>query len=117
MGHKIHETLPDGFSYADLLQIDSFMATGSVDGAAKVCLVAGAVELPRLAVRLRPPPGWRQSWRDDYKSGWEDGLDEIDLHDDLDSSWWYYVAGYRDAAAGRMKWHLAYCADHDACGR
>lgn len=27
-----------------------------------------------------------------------------------------YGDGYHDAGAGREKWHLAYCSDHDNCG-
>jgi hypothetical protein len=110
--HKIHEKLPDGFHFADPLQIDSFEATGSVNGAAKVCLVAGAGELPRLACRLRPPFDWSSDDIEDYKDGWADAraawpLDEVATP---------YAMGYRDAAEGRMKWHLAYCTDHTEGG-
>jgi len=117
MSHQTHETLPSGFSYADRLQVDSFMATGSIDGAAKVALVAGAGELPRLATRLRPPYLWEADLITDYKEGWKDGkahqrsrIDMLSV-DFQDSA---YLAGYLDAAENRMKWHLAHCKDHGA---
>lgn len=108
--HKIHDTLPDGFHFADRLQVESFMDTGSVDGAAKVCLVAGEGDLPRLACRLRPPRGWTAAMINDYKCGWIDGKASTGSGDaEADSP---YGQGYRDAAEGRMRWHLAYCKDH-----
>lgn len=80
----IHEQLPSGFHFADRLQVQQYQATGSVNGASKVCLVQGdrqlvddeadilqaggpdeyprgyyehlaAHRMARLAVRLRPP--------------------------------------------------------------
>lgn len=110
--HKVHETLPDGFCFADRLQIEAFMATGSIPGASKVCLVSGAGELPRLATRLRPPRDWEDSLRLDYKEGWKDGkalAPSRHTSGDLDTA---YAGGYRDAAENRMKWHLAHCPDH-----
>lgn len=112
MTHKTHETVPDGFSFADRLQVDSFMATGSIDGASKVCLVAGPGDLPRLACRLRPPHLWTPDMVEDYKDGWADGktLTPREHTDgDLDTA---YAGGYRDAAENRMKWHLAHCKNH-----
>ena len=110
--HKVHDSLPEGFSFADRLQVASFMATGSIPGASKVCLVAGAGDLPRLATRLRPPRDWDDVWRQNYKDGWRDGKSLTPREytgGDLDTT---YAAGYRDAAENRMKWHLAHCSDH-----
>lgn len=112
MNHITHEELPSGFNFADRLQVESFMQTGSVDGASKVCLVAGAGELPRLACRLRPPRHWDAGERIDYTSGWEASRSG-EVFNRLDHSHHSrYALGYRDAAENRMKWHLAYCANH-----
>lgn len=107
--HATRETLPEGFSYADRLQVEAFMATGSIDGASKVCMVAGPGELPRLATRLRPPrrPGYSTA---EYKQGWEDGKNPSP-DDILDSS--AYAQGYLDRRDGRMKWHFVYCTSHN----
>lgn len=113
MTHRVHDTLPDGFHYADRLQVAAFMATGSIDGASKVCLVAGDGP-PRLATRLRPPRDNR--YRGDYNEGWHAGrrLEPVDLNSRA------FGDGYRDAAEGRMKWHLAHCPNHgdhaEGCG-
>lgn len=114
--HKIHDTLPDGFHFADRLQVESFMDTGSVDGAAKVCLVAAEGDLPRLACRLRPPNNWTRQQQSDYKDGWIAARDG-------ESNWGptiQWSLGWDDAKNGRMKWHLAYCPEHhageDGCG-
>lgn len=132
-GHRVHDSLPSGFSYANDLQSDEYNRTGSVNGAAKVIYVRGYTEgnvrLPylNLAVRLRPPmsiddvrsnigaagmldaaqyrteyeKGWARAKRtDEYPSGGSGALED----------------GYLDQAAGRPKWHLAHCTDHDHCG-
>lgn len=142
--HMTHETLPSGFSYADTLQIEAFLATGSVNGAAKVAYVAGAGELPRLAVRLRPPHRWgavvspvarrfagrtgfvvdnddnreAHDWYvREYKNGWAAagrGTDSVAWDSGTTSAAW--DDGYLDRAGGRMKWHLTYCPNHDECG-
>jgi len=111
MTHEIHETLPEGFSYADRLQIESFMQSGSIDGASKVCLVAGAGELPRLACRLRPPRDWNPRQIRLYRDGWTAGRRgaPVTMVACENDEW---ASGYRDAAEGRMKWHLAYCPSH-----
>lgn len=105
--HKVHDTLPDGFAFADRLQIDSFMKWSSVDGASKIALVAGEGDLPRLACRLRPPR--RPGYVAEYKTGWADAK-RPDANAVLDSQ--AYADGYRDRAEHRMKWHLAYCKSH-----
>lgn len=110
--HMTHEKLPEGFHYADRHQIDSFMASGSINGASKVCLVAGAGELPRLATRLRPTG--MASYDIDYRLGWQSakqtqrGYRTRTIAGDSEAFW----AGYRDRMEGRMKWHLAHCPDH-----
>lgn len=131
--HTIHETLPSGFTYADAMQQAEFERTGSVNGASKVALVASDDPLPypNLAVRLRPPrklsdvksdlgrnavdsveqyirdynAGYTASGRSGESARWEAG--------NTPHSW---DDGYLDRAAGRAKWHLTYCSDHNECG-
>lgn len=144
--HKIHDSLPSGFVYADTLQVAQFYTTGFVHGASKVCLVRtkGDPYSDELAVRLRPPRtlndirsplgrraaaaqstlnltevadwyiaqynlGWQASTRvgrtGQSSEAWESGF--------TNNAW---DDGYLDQAAGRPKWHLTYCADHDECG-
>jgi hypothetical protein len=57
-------------------------------------------------------------YRKAYERGWRtsmrmaDGaLERADDRNEPDA--WY--DGYHDAAAGREKWHLATCTDHDNC--
>lgn len=117
MNHKVHDTLPDGFAYADRLQIDAFMETGRVPGATKVCLVAGEGDLPRLACRLGPPTSWAAQQRVDYREGWLTST-AGEPNDGTHTIQWGF--GWDDASHGRMKWHLAYCPEHhagpDGCG-
>lgn len=99
---------PSGFGVADRLQVEAFVATGSIPGASKVTFADGAV----LCCRLRPPYLWTPDLIQDYKDGWADGktlTPREHTGGDLDTA---YAAGYRDRAEGRMKWHLAHCPDH-----
>lgn len=57
-------------------------------------------------------------YRKAYERGWRaaqrstgTALEAADLRRELDA--WY--DGYHDYAAGRDKWHLAHCTDHDNC--
>lgn len=124
--YRIHERLPSGFTYANNLQIETFEASGSVDGAAKVVLVADAGELPRLAFRARPPRALHNvqsslgrasvSTVEDYRAEYEKGWRAASRTTDFPSGTGAHDDGYLDRASGRAKWHLTYCADHDECG-
>lgn len=147
--HKIHDSLPSGFSYADRLQEEQYEATGSVHGASKVIFVKtylGGSPSVDLAVRLRPPRtahdivsplgrsavgadrphlmmtraqrdavrdeyirqynnGWATARRGGYSTAWDSGRTSHAWDD-----------GFLDGVAGRAKWHLTYCSNHDECG-
>lgn len=167
---RIHDTLPDGFFFADLIQSEAFERTCSVNGARKVCLVRadaetvehetnilqsqGPDEFPRgyyesvavrntarLALVLGPPKAWaginralittaaddaglspdydeRLAWyKAQYEAGWKAarrGTDSAAWNSGMTNHAW--DDGYLDGAAGRPKWHLAFCKDHDNCG-
>ena len=97
---------PSGFAVADRLQVDSFEATGSIDGASKVTHAADGTP----CCRLRPPHLWTPDDVEDYKDGWADGkAGEVPWNLPAEHA---YSMGYRDAAEGRMKWHLPHCKDH-----
>lgn len=49
--------------------------------------------------------GWRAAASENARA-WNDG-----------TSTHAYDDGYLDRAAGRVKWHLTYCPDHDHCGQ
>lgn len=106
--HITHETLPEGFNYADALQVEAFMSTSSIPGASKVALVAGPGELPRLACRLRPPRDRGVKYISDYRAGWTLGRKGIGSPDGNAA----FNDGWLDAIWGRMKWHLAHCSEH-----
>jgi hypothetical protein len=118
---KIHDTLPSGFSYANDLQLPEFEATGSVHGAGKIAQVQGV----GLAVRLRPPRTLEdvrsracsaatvEEYVRQYNNGWQHARRVADWPA---GTTWAWDDGYLDAAAGRQKWHLTYCTDHDHCG-
>ena len=137
--HKIHDSLPSGFSYADAIQVGQFYATGSVHGASKVCLVRMKEDphSDELAVRLRPPRsvedirgplGLRaaeslglEGYIAQYNLGWQAST-RVGRTGQSSEAWnsgmtnYAWDDGYLDQAAGRPKWHLTYCADHDECG-
>jgi hypothetical protein len=136
--HKIHDLrLPSGFAFANRLQEDEFEASGSVHGASKVCLVRTGVGVIELGVRLRPPrkvedirgPLGRRAAESlgvdgyiaQYNLGWQASTRVSRTGQDSEA-WgsgmtnYAWDDGYLDHAAGRAKWHLTYCADHDACG-
>ena len=139
--HKIHDHLPSGFSFADAIQSEEFSASGSVHGASKVCLVRVNVEgdpdAADLAVRLRPPrtvddirgPLGRRAAESlglegyiaQYNLGWQAST-RVGRTGQSSEAWnsgmtnYAWDDGYLDHAAGRSKWHLTYCADHDECG-
>ena len=134
--HKIHDRLPSGFTYANAFQAEEYATTGIVRGASKVVLVStGLDDETDLAVRLRPPSRYDEiagalpreeirrqglcatqalAWyKDEYNKGWDasrrcTGMSPATSHS--------YDDGYLDRAAGRPKWHLTYCTDHDNCG-
>lgn len=140
MINKIHTSLPEGFHWADVNQTASFLATCSVPGASKVAVVAVPVvdleiEEYRLAVRLRPPfkvehvtrraliahnalalgmlPGEVLPWYlREYREGWNAHKKEPDLERSGTSH--AFDDGYLDHQAGRPKWHLTWCEDHDS---
>jgi hypothetical protein len=127
--------LPSGFHWADKIQEAAFRDTGSVNGASKVTIIE-TDEGPFLAVRLRPPRTWvdvqsnlirreatrlhlcaseaKQWYIDEYNKGWQASkrVGKIERHDTTHA----VDDGYLDYAAGRAKWHLTYCPDHDVCG-
>ena len=97
------------------------------------------LNLAKLAVRLRPPRSYDDirrplitraareagipaaEWRDwyirEYNAGYKAASrtsDSPSFDRGVTSHAW--DDGYLDRAAGRMKWHLTYCADHDTCG-
>lgn len=140
--HQIHDRMPSGFSAADRLQAEEFEATGSVHGASKVCLVrTGDPELDGilLGVRLRPPrsvddirsplglraieghTNGRVLYIDQYNLGWQAST-RVGRTGQSSEAWdsgrtnGAWDDGYLDQAAGRPKWHLTYCSNHDECG-
>lgn len=124
--HTIHPKLPSGFHFANELQAEAFNLTGSIHGASKVCLVRQGDDQVAVALRFRPPfdleqvksfLGKRdaasvQEYREDYELGWRNA----DLDCDMPGGSFAHDDGYLDRAAGRAKWHLTYCANHDDCG-
>ena len=137
----VHDRLPNGFVLADRLQIESFERTGSVNGASKVCFVCNGLDPVvkdgvvvqsgyDLAVRLRPPSRLEdvasnlgrgavktvEEYIAEYNRGWNAGRRGTGREFDTGYTSHAYDDGYLDAAAGRMKWHLTYCPDHDECG-
>jgi len=132
--------IPSGFHAADLHQQQSFRDTGSINGAAKVTVLPDGT----VCTRLRPPHRWaavvsplarrfagltgfvisnpdnaeaRDWYVAEYNAGWQAsrrGTEHGPFQDGTSSD--AYDDGYLDAAAGRMKWHLTYCTDHDTCG-
>jgi hypothetical protein len=142
MPHHVHKTLPSGFVWANNLQTAEYNETGGVRGAGKVVFVEGETPgTVNLAVRLQPPERWsfivseaarRQAGQTGFVVGNPDNREALA---------WYvreYNLGYRaaarasdskvfeegagsipwnegymDRAAGRAKWHLTYCTNHD----
>lgn len=134
MTHRIHDRLPSGFSFANEFQDEEFRKTGSVNGASKVCLVltnARESTASNLAIRLRPPRSIEdvvsrlgreaalkqcESLRwyiAEYNRGWAAGARGPIDRSEQSHAW---DDGYLDRAAGRAKWHLTYCSNHDECG-
>ena len=127
------DRIPNGFARADIHQAESFERTGSINGASKVTIVNGEV-----VCRLRPPRRWadvvsalprreygahntltsaqqaaaRDWYVDQYNKGWAAAGRATDMPDGSHA----FDDGYLDRAAGRMKWHLTYCPNHDTCG-
>lgn len=121
-------TIPNGFTRADIMQERVYNEKGHVPGAAKLLEVDGA-----LLVRLAPPkydatltrrPLIREAlrgkrgaealawYRDEYEKGWR----AASRSSEFPSGTHAFDDGYLDRAAGRPKWHLAHCLDHDECG-
>lgn len=121
----VHPNLPSGFTYANEIQARAFEETGSVHGASKVAIVDEG-RGPWLAIRNRPPRSLddvlsslgKGSVRDvaEYVSEYNKGWRAADRAADFPSGTYAFDDGYLDRAAGRAKWHLTYCADHDECG-
>lgn len=138
--HRIHDRLPSGFAFANDQQSHEFECSGSVHGASKVCLVRQEDGTKTLAVRLRPPrniddirsslgAGAARSHSDSpaewyvtqYNLGWQASTRVGRTGQDSDAwssgcSNYAWDDGYLDQAAGRPKWHITYCRDHDTCG-
>lgn len=124
--HTIHDTLPSGFTVANDLQAEAFHATGSINGASKVCLVRTATGVD-VAFRSRPPMFVKsimstlgrgdvdsaEEYVAEYNKGWRYAREHESGHP---GGSFAMEDGWLDAVAGRAKWHLTYCADHDACG-
>lgn len=133
--HTVHDSLPSGFTRADLIQQEQFHETGSIHGASKVCVYRDYDGTLEVATRLRPP---RQAsdimsrlsrgqaivlkdplawYIEEYNRGWAAaGRPGISREWDSGTSTHAFDDGYLDRAAGRMKWHLTYCSNHDECG-
>lgn len=121
----IHKGLPSGFARANELQLAEYLETGYVQGARKVCLIEGR-EAAELAVRLGPPRFLKsirsnlgqsdvdsaEEYVEQYNKGWR-AASRADSYPDMG---WAMEDGYLDRAAGRAKWHLTFCSDHDNCG-
>jgi hypothetical protein len=56
-------------------------------------------------------------YKRDYERGWRStaGLDRADADGRSDNEAW--MDGYLDQAAGREKWHMLNCPDHNTCGK
>lgn len=52
----------------------------------------------------------------EYNRGWAASRRGADTEFGTGYSTDAYDDGYLDASAGRQKWHLTYCTDHDNCG-
>lgn len=144
--HKIHDTMPSGFHWANDLQVEQYNETGSVRGAGKVVYVRlddaedGEVG---LGVRLEPPHRWSHivsplarafaaragfvvsnpdndealEWYvTQYNEGFRAGRRGLTAKFDTAATSAAYDDGYLDGRAGRGKWHTTYCTDHDNCG-
>jgi hypothetical protein len=131
---RVHEKLPSGFSYANEFQVQEFADSGSVNGASKVLFVNDA-----LAIRFRPPRTFddiisplgrtavrplvlehgtvaaRDEYVRQYNNGWQASKGESKAWDSGTTSH-AWDDGYLDYAAGRPKWHLTYCVNHNECG-
>lgn len=140
--HRVHDRLPSGFAFANAQQSHEFECSESVDGASKVCLVRHNGET-LLTVRLRPPrdiyaiksslgrasalnhsldPREAAEWYvTQYNLGWQAST-RVGRTGQGSEAWgsgttnYAWDDGYLDQAAGRPKWHLTYCRDHDTCG-
>jgi hypothetical protein len=130
--------VPSGFTLANEQQAHEFECSGSVHGASKVTLVDHDGE-QLLAVRLRPPRSLNDirsrlgyvaamgrenpaEWYiTQYNLGWQASTRVSRTGHDSEA-WgsgttnYAWDDGYLDNAAGRPKWHLTYCRDHDTCG-
>jgi len=139
--HPVHATLPSGFAYATERQEDEYWWSGSVNGAAKVCFVkvGDLDDVPRLAVRLRPPRSMADvnspivlaqmrnlgvwSGRDDDLRARDWYIDQYNLgfsagRRGSTSKRWEssetphaWDDGYLDAVKGLPKWHVTYCPE------
>lgn len=74
--------------------------------------------IPR-PVDANATPAELARYKTDYERGWRYStrslaptLDHLDSKRARDAEY----DGYLDAGAGRAKWHLLHCPDHDACG-
>lgn len=126
-------TAPLGFARLDRVQSDFYARTGSVPGAAKLSSVADHV-----FVRLGPPKYTDTIMRRPdvaaevsdldvghqvlvwYKSEYLDGWYAARAgHADrtLAGRSIPFLDGWLDNRAGRQKWHLTHCLDHERCGQ
>ena len=79
-----------------------------------VSIEAIACEVSRSQVRLNGCVNW---YVREYNNGWSAGRrgGESKAWGSAETSA-AWDDGYLDAAAGRPKWHLAHCTNHDNCG-
>lgn len=136
--HRIHDRLPSGFTFADRMQARNYETKGFVPGAQKIALVK-TDEGIEVAARLAPPkysdtvtrrglireaiseagvnPENVLSWYiEEYNKGWQASRRGSTVAWESGRTSHAYDDGYLDAAAGRPKWHLTHCIDHDECG-
>lgn len=104
----MQDTAPNGFTYADRVQIATFIEKGIIFGASKLSTDPDG----RIACRLHPPAN--KAYVDAYNAGWAsaanpDTRTRVVAREDEQRAYW---DGYRDRSEGRMKWHLAHCPDH-----
>lgn len=106
-----------------------------ISNSAPAIVAQAIINTARLAIRLRPPRTWddiispcvrrnHNAVRDpnglawyirEYNNGYAAGKrgGGLELSPDTSAAW---DDGFLDGVAGRLKWHLTYCTDHDNCG-
>ena len=79
-----------------------------------------ALQEPAMRAEIRLTSAQEDSARrwyiEEYNRGWAAARREVSAEFDTGTSSAAFDDGYLDRAAGRPKWHLTYCTDHDRCG-